>query len=324
MRQNLINRGDMGDLYRKVRQRGLSFLFSKLHLNPDKRIWQTWNHIQHESNWWEVPGVRARWNELSTGQVDLHYSAFFAQQFLTARSDLRMLSVGCGTGSPELQFAKQPQISRLEAFDLAPNLIKEAQQRAQKGGYAHLHFFTADVYDYQPAPESYDVLLFHSSLHHFSDPGGLLSTYQSCLKPGGYLILNEYVGPNRLQFPAHQVRAMQAMLESIPEAFRERASGGMKKSVFAPGSLRMILNDPSEAVQSADILPAVHQLFNLRHEAGYGGNLLHLVLKDIAHNFLEESTVSREVLQDLFQQEDAYLKAHPGSDFVFGVYQKPD
>lgn len=43
-------------------------------------------------------------------------------------------------------------------------------------------------------------------------------------------------------------------------------------------------------------------------------------LKDISHHFTELDTNKKEVLDDLFQFEDEYLKKHK-SDFVFGIYK---
>ncbi len=47
--------------------------------------------------------------------------------------------------------------------------------------------------------------------------------------------------------------------------------------------------DPSEAIRSADILPLVHQYFNVIRCIGYGGTILHLFFDRIAGNFQESA-----------------------------------
>jgi hypothetical protein len=83
----------------------------------------------------------------------------------------------------------------------------------------------------------------------------------------------------------------------------------------------MILADPSECVDSESIIPALHRHFEVVEERPYGGNLLMLALKDIAHHFVDTNPKSDRVLQRLFAMEDAYLENHK-SDFIYGVYRK--
>jgi hypothetical protein len=144
------------------------------------------------------------------------------------------------------------------------------------------------------------------------------------LKPNGYLVLNEYVGKNRLQFSKEQVRKMNRLLAVIPDQYRTRyLTNQLKKKVYAPGLLRMIISDPSEAVESETIRPNIHNYFSVLEERKIGGDLLMMVLKDISHHFVGEIDSSRkQVLEQLFQEEDRYLKETENADFIFGVYQK--
>jgi len=50
----------------------------------------------------------------------------------------------------------------------------------------------------------------------------------------------------------------------------------------------MFLVDPSEAVDSESILPSLHENFKVLEEKKIGGDILLILLKDIAHNFLDE------------------------------------
>ena len=49
----------------------------------------------------------------------------------------------------------------------------------------------------------------------------------------------------------------------------------------------MKIADPSECIDSENILPSIHNNFETIYEANYGGNILAAALKDIAHHFRE-------------------------------------
>jgi hypothetical protein len=83
----------------------------------------------------------------------------------------------------------------------------------------------------------------------------------------------------------------------------------------------MILADPSECIDSANILPSLHKYFNPLVEKGFGGDILMHVLKDISHHFVETNEEKEKILNALFEFEDHYLKSNK-SDFIFGIYQK--
>jgi hypothetical protein len=107
----------------------------------------------------------------------------------------------------------------------------------------------------------------------------------------------------------------------VPTTFKTRKnSTTIKSKVYFPGLLRMVISDPSEAVESATILPLMEKHFKLLEQKNYGGNLLTFILKDIAHHFNKPQ--AQPTLQKLFKLEDEILKQEQQSDFVFAVYQK--
>ena len=141
------------------------------------------------------------------------------------------------------------------------------------------------------------------------------------LKPNGLLIINEYVGPSRLQFPKHQIKAINKALMLIPKPYRKRYKLNIyKNKIYGPGWLRMLLADPSECIDSEHIMPSIHQNYDTVYEAKYGGNILQLVLKDISHHFMDLNEEKKATLKRLFSFEDGYLKNHK-SDFIFGIYK---
>ena len=83
----------------------------------------------------------------------------------------------------------------------------------------------------------------------------------------------------------------------------------------------MKIADPSECIDSQNILPSIHNNFETIYEANYGGNILMTALKDISHHFIEMNSEKETILNNLFEFEDDYIKKHQ-SDFIFGIYKK--
>ena len=322
----LITLDDFSETVSKLHQRGLLFVLSKLRLSSHSRTKSSFNEIGFEAaNWWNISEVSARLVEKATGNPKLAYEDYVVDKYLKGRSGLRFLSLGCGIGSHELCFAHHRDLfADVLGLDISDRLVAQANRTAEMEGLTNLRYRVGDVNRLGLEPQSLDVVFFHASLHHFSKIDQLLgSVLYNALKPDGLLVMNDYVGPSRLLLTAAQVMEVDAILKNrIPERYRIRlGSKRVKRFVTGPGVLRMILSDPSEAVDSSSIMPALRKYYDAVEERPLGGNILSPLLKDIAHHFNTEDRESMALLKEIFELEDRFLESNP-SDFVFGVYRK--
>lgn len=321
--KNYVSTGDLLDLLLKLYEKGPGNLLRKLDPNSVRRTHAAFNSGTASSNWWIIPEVKKRWNEKITGDPDRGYEDLIAEQ-LAGKKDLKLLSIGCGVGTHELRLAQTGLFSRVKGIDLAENLIAQANAKALAEGLGDICSFQSQNILQQPPEGKYDVVLFHSSLHHFDDIENFLSKVViPLLSEEGVLILNEYVGPTRLQWNEEQLKAANAAMKTIPRELRKtRLPVYVRSKVRRPGLWRMILADPSEAIDSSSILSSVRKMFEPILEKEYGGNLLHLVLKDIAHNFSDVShdQMQAATLHELFKLEDEFIRERE-SDFLFGIYR---
>ena len=114
----------------------------------------------------------------------------------------------------------------------------------------------------------------------------VLDACRKALRPGGRLLVNEYVGPSRFQWTPEQERLANQQLATLPEPLRQDASsGGLKVAIHRPTVAEMITMDPSEAVRSAEIEPALRERFAVKAQWNWGGTVNFLVLQEIAGNF---------------------------------------
>jgi len=321
--KRLITSDDFIETYTKLKQRGLGFISSKFNFNKIERAKTAFNHDNIQAaNWWIIPKVKQRWHKLITGNEHLSIEKFTVDQFLKNKKNLKMLSLGSGDCSSELLFAEHSNFKEITCTDIADKLLNKAKQVAEEKQLNNIKFQIQDANKLSQIENKFDIIYFKASLHHFKNIESLIGNQiKQLLKPDGFLIINEYAGPTRLQFPKHQIKAINEALKLIPKPYRKRYKLGLyKNSVSGPGLIRMILADPSECIDSASITPALHKHYSTVYEVGYGGNILTLSLKDLAHHFVELNDKKVKILNQLFDYEDKYLKKHP-SDHIFGIYK---
>lgn len=328
MFNNIINIHDFIELFRRIRheQALLRKVRNALSRSSQKRVENAWAETESPPiHWWDIPAVKNRWNEMITGDSQTDYYQYIAQKYLAGRSALKALSLGCGAGHRELRWLELTDFRRIDGYDLSAPRIEAAQKTAREKQLDHiLNYNVGDVLNLKLPPNEYDVIMIEQSLHHFSPLREILTTIEMTLKPRGCFIVNEFVGPTRFQWTDEQLRAVNALLTLFPVQYKTLVNTNIpKQAVHRPGRLRMLISDPSEAVQSADILPLLHEIFLCQELKGYGGAVLHLLYNGIGHHFVEPDTVGMRLLKLSFEVEDLLLATNIlPHDFIIAVFQK--
>lgn len=325
MLHNLINRHDLVRLLEKLEEGALRKILGKVFRARGARVQQAWQKVDSPPiHWWDIPEVRRRWNSKITGDERLDHFDYFAEKYFGRSGRLVAVSPGCGRGDVELRWARTGVFARIEAFDLSPARIAHARRQAQEAGLGQvLQFAVKDIQQFDWPESALDVVIFEGSLHHFRQVEELLGKVARALKPDGFLFLNEFVGPARFQWSDRQLEAVNGLLQLLPERLRVRyGNGRVKRRVYRPGRLWMYFSDPSEAVESDRIRPAVRRHFEPVEEREYGGTVLNLLFSEIAHNFLDGSEETAAWLKFCFEAEDLLLEhGELSSDYLVGLYR---
>jgi len=277
------------------------------------------------TNWWDLPEVVARWNMLVSGDPGTDHVRYLAQRHLAGRRALRGVSLGCGTGVRERRWAREGVFSRLDGYDLSPARVAHASKEAAASGLAEvLRFHDGDARTLELEPEICDVVLCEGSLHHISPLTAMLARITRWLRPGGFLLVDDFIGPTRMQWTARQLEVINGLLQFLPGRLRARYGGGsLKDALVRPSRLSMWLSDPSEAVESGRILPLLHEFFNVVEVRPYGGSVLHMLLSEIAHNFRTDDPEAQRALRLCFEAEDLLLASGElASDFAVVVCRR--
>ena len=100
---------------------------------------------------------------------------------------MRLLEVGCGTGTTALYHA--PRVAHVTGVDYARPMVEIATAKAEAAGIGNVTFRQGRVEDLAPPPEGpYDMALALSLLHLLPDPRAGLRKLVGLLRPGGYVV----------------------------------------------------------------------------------------------------------------------------------------
>jgi 2-polyprenyl-3-methyl-5-hydroxy-6-metoxy-1,4-benzoquinol methylase len=307
MFRNFVNRHDVLWVLRHLGAgRALRRLFARVFESSRQRVEGAWSHVDAPpTNWWDVPAVRARWNLRMTGDPGVTWPQHVARRYLKAGS-VRAVSLGCGTGAREVAWAATGVFREICGWDLSESRIAAARMRAQDAGLqAVLRFEVGDVYEVLAGEGSHDVVVCEHALHHFSPLDEIVSRIEAVLRPGGLLLVDDFVGPSRYQWSDRQIEAVNYLLGLLPRRLKVEWGGTtMKRPIFRPSRLRMVLLDPSEASESSRILALLESRFDVLERRDYGGALLHLLLGGIAHHFCGDDELAARFLRVCCEVEE--------------------
>jgi ubiquinone/menaquinone biosynthesis C-methylase UbiE len=116
---------------------------------------------------------------------------------LANERDLRILDIGCGSGSQTITLAENTH-SRIDALDLFPEFLEELQYRAAEKGLDSITTHVANMEEL-PFPEStFDLIWSEGAIYNIGFKRGIRE-WKKFLKPGGYIAVSEitWITPTR-------------------------------------------------------------------------------------------------------------------------------
>jgi len=321
MFKNIINRHDIIGFIKALKYIKFRQLISHILDKKEDRVKTAW--AERTIPYWPVE-LQKRVNYLVSKNSDIDYFEYICRKYLSGRDSLIALSLGCGSGEGEIIWAKKGHFKRIDAYDLSESRIKMATSQAKEEGLdGILKFYVRDILKLEVKKDYYDIVLVGSSLHHFSPLEKVISIINEFLKPGGYLLVCEFVGPTRFQWSDRQLAVANALLAILPDKYKKTTRGDYKRNIPRPGYLRMLLTDPSEAIESSRIMPLLHKYFEIVELKEIGGTIINLVFTKIAHNFTSEDAIAKRFLRICGDVEDLLMEIDDiESDHVVAICKK--
>jgi len=256
--------------------------------------------------WQEHPVVREHVNARVSGDPGVNWLEHFSRG--PGRELDLALNLGCGFGDLEAHAFSLGLVKRFHSLDLSEAALEAARERLSG---RPVEFLLMDANRMELEPGRYDAVFAASSLHHFTRLEHVLDQVKLGLKPGGWLVFDEYVGPSRFQWSEDQLDVINQVLASLPPRLKRdlRRGFGVKRRVFRPPLDESSRDSPFEAARSAEILSLVEQRLEIARRRDYGGAVLHQLLDGIAGNFGPDRREDVELLRRIASMETELEKS---------------
>jgi SAM-dependent methyltransferase len=227
----------------------------------NKKVGDYWSKRQQQKaptwNWWTSGCVLRHINRMVCGQSLTGFSQGLyekARQRLGGRVLGRGVSVGCGTATKEMDLLASGVVEKMVCYELSDARIAAAQSEAARRSLAdRIEIRKSDAFEIEKTPGSYDLVYWNNALHHMPDTPMAVEWSRSVLSPRGMFLLDDYVGPNRIQFSDLTLDLANKVRDMLPE-----------KYLIAPGAAaRTAPQDPPARCKAPDLLTRIRTAVGL-------------------------------------------------------------
>lgn len=277
-----------------------------------KRIREHWDDISqkesrtskiYRTRWWMSPTIIRHINQTICGEPLDGWNAGALKMLRQYAGKLDIaLSVGCGEAVKEMALLENNFIKKFICFELSEVRIREGKRIAERKGLQdRIVFINKDFFETKCVREQYDLIFWDNSLHHMLDVFYAIKKLYEILKPGGIFFCNDFVGKTKFQWSDMELAIVNGVRVSLDDNIFKRDDGKRyPKLIYRPSIEFMDKTDPSEAADSASIIPAVQKIFRKRRIIPTGGLIYHLCLSGILSNIEEGS----DLLSHLLEMDD--------------------
>jgi glycosyltransferase involved in cell wall biosynthesis/SAM-dependent methyltransferase len=261
------------------------------------------------TRWWMHPAVLRHVNTLVCGKpMEGPWTGLEQRmsKISEGRGFDRGLSIGCGSASKELSLLRNGIVGKFDLFEISEQRVANGKAAATRCGVAARANFRVENAFSQNLDDQYDLVYWNNALHHVFDVRAALEWSRKRLIPGGSLVVDDYVGPTRFQWPEEQLRIATKVRKALPDRLLRSPFLNNQRISFTvgrPSVESMLSSDPSEAADSGNILPALRAVFPLVEIIMTGGVVYHLALNDVIANF--DDTQDAELLRTLLDFDAA-------------------
>lgn len=264
---------------------------------------------EHRALWLSHPLIQQRLNQLRGG---LALDDWFIRNHLKGRPVQRGLGIGSGASMLELLLVKHGMVEEYDIFDVSQAALDEARATAREFGIeARVRFLCEDINRVTIPENTYNLVTFISSLHHMSALDSILRRVQAALTSGGILFADEYIGPDRFDFPApHMALARQIYRVLDP------GLSGPWPDMPLPNPTALVEAHPTEAVHSADILDTVARVFSTVDVTPMQNTLPFILWPNLNHAALFETEQGHELVRFMIAVDDALISARQLPDYL--------
>jgi ubiquinone/menaquinone biosynthesis C-methylase UbiE len=273
--------------------------------DPDKVVDAHWSGMYENnslilSRWWQSEIIvnhvcKKICNEDVTDLIEA-LNISIKKKFLEKIPFKQAISVGSGQGMSEIKMVEAGIVDKFELYELSSLAVTNGNKLVQEKGISEkVQFIHGNAFEICQKKDFCDLVFWKQALHHMSDTDAAIEWSYSVLKPGGAIVLDEYMGPTRFQFSNEILQINTKLRKSLDNRFLVNPwtkDSLLETSVSNTDIDDLIAIDPSEAADSGNIIPSLKKHFPEIEIIPTGGMIYHCALNDIIHNLIEENASS--------------------------------
>jgi SAM-dependent methyltransferase len=294
------------------------------HAAKQRKVASFWDenagrHCEPFAHWESPAPIQQALNKLVTGDIAILPPGWFMAHY---GPFAHVAELGCGDGIlVHFLLAGDPGLT-VDAYDISRASLARAAERIKthRGTTERCRFAPIDLNNESLPKAAYDAVLTTGTMHHVENLDFCFGNIARSLRPGGYLWLNDYVGPNRFQWSNTQMRLADELLALIPKAWRRR------DKVVRCDAHALSARDPSEAVAPQHIEAALTAHFEIVQKWPRGGTLLAPIFgSGCLDPAIAESPEGLAILAAMFEAEQDLIRdgALPSDSYVYTAKPRP-
>jgi SAM-dependent methyltransferase len=219
--------------------------------------------------------------------------------------------VGGGTGFKERNVIQSGLVQHFTLFELSSIAVEKGREQAAEAGLAdQMTFRMEDGLAAEQREGVYDLVYWNNSLHHMFDVKAALEWSWRVLREGGVLLMDDFVGPTRMQWSDQLLAINTSVRQALPPHYLRnpfRPDQMLPTAVGRSTPAAIMAVDPSECADSVNILPELTRIFPESWVKKTGGGIYHLGLNDVLHNIV--AAQDYDLLEKLLEIDDQCSEA---------------
>jgi ubiquinone/menaquinone biosynthesis C-methylase UbiE len=193
------------------------------------------------------------------------------------RPGMRLVDLGCGTGSLTCGFAGLVAPGEVQGFDISEDAIGRARGLAEQAGLSNVRFSVANVNELELPPDSFDVAHFNSVLMHLSEPEHAVRLAFRSLKSGGFVAACEAYHPGNWAAGPH-AESVMAVARALRDESAARGTdfliGGRLRALLREAGFERVASEPGYSAAMSDA-----KRVGAMMRASYAGNYRPMLMR---------------------------------------------
>jgi len=219
-----------------------------INLNKEEKekIINQWNNsgFSNSLDLYSFQPARDYFSSLVTNNKDENvdsnwFEKWFIDTYLKNKIPVKnCLTLCCGHGERDRRLARMGVFQHCLGLDISPQAIENAKKSVSDEGYSNMLYEVSDLNVYHLKENSYDLVYVGGGMHHILNLEHSVDQIYKSLKPGGFLVCDEYVGPAYNNLTNRHREIINSAIHLIPKRLRNASEENFIPNFWKKSGIR--------------------------------------------------------------------------------------